>query len=114
MIHTLSLRTNQRTELVDITGEVEGLVRQSGVEEGVCHIFQTHTTAGLTINENADPSVQSDILMVLNKIISEKEPYRHLEGNSPAHIKASLMGPQLTVLVSHGRLLLGTWQGIFL
>ena len=89
-------------------------MRDSGVEEGVCHIFAAHTTAGLTINENADPSVQSDILMVLNKIISEKEAYRHLEGNSPAHLKASLMGPQFTVLVSHGRLLLGTWQGVFL
>ena len=114
MIHTLSVRTRQRTELVDITGEVEALVRQSGVEEGVCHIFQAHTTAGLTINENADPSVASDILMVLNKTISDQEAYRHLEGNSPAHIKASLMGPQLTVLVSGGRLVLGTWQGIYL
>ena len=113
MIHTLSLRTKHRTELVDITGEIQELVRQSGVTEGVCHIFQAHTTAGLTINENADPSVQSDILMVLNKIISDKEPYRHLEGNSPAHIKASLVGPQLTLLVSGGRLVLGTWQGIF-
>jgi len=114
MIHTLSLRTKHRTEMVDITGEIQELVRQSGVEEGVCHIFQAHTTAGLTINEHADPSVAADILMVLNRIISEKEAYRHLEGNSPAHIKASLMGPQLTVLVSHGSLLLGTWQGIYL
>ena len=108
MIHTLSVRTKHRTELVDITGEIQELVRLSGVTEGVCHIFQAHTTAGLTINENADPSVQADMLMVLNKIISEQEAYRHLEGNSPAHIKASLMGPQLTVLVSNGRLLLGT------
>ena len=100
--------------MVDITGEIQELVRQSGVEEGVCHIFQAHTTAGLTINENADPSVAADILMVLNQIISDQEAYRHLEGNSPAHIKASLMGPQLTVLVSHGSLLLGTWQGIYL
>jgi len=114
MIHTLSVRTNRRTELVDITGEIQELVRQSGVTEGVCHIFQAHTTAGLTINENADPSVQADILMVLNRIISEKEAYRHLEGNSPAHIKASLMGAQLTVLVSNDRLVLGTWQGVFL
>jgi secondary thiamine-phosphate synthase enzyme len=114
MIHTLSVRTSRRTELVDITGEIQELVRQSGVTEGVCHIFQAHTTAGLTINENADPSVQADILMVLNRIISEKEAYRHLEGNSPAHIKASLMGAQLTVLVSNGSLVLGTWQGVFL
>ena len=114
MIHTLSVRTTSRTEMVDITGQIQELVRQSGVTEGVCHLFEAHTTAGLTINENADPSVQADILMVLNRIISDQEAYRHLEGNSPAHIKASLMGPQLTVLVSNGSLLLGTWQGVFL
>jgi secondary thiamine-phosphate synthase enzyme len=114
MIHTLSVPTHHRTEMVDISARVQELVRDRGVEEGVCHIFVAHTTAGLTINENADPSVQSDILMVLNKIISDKEAYRHLEGNSPAHLKASLMGPQLTVLISRGRLLLGTWQGVFL
>jgi secondary thiamine-phosphate synthase enzyme len=114
MIHTLSVPTHQRTEMVDITALIQELVRDRGVEEGVCHIFEAHTTAGLTINENADPSVQSDILMVLNKIVSDQEAYRHLEGNSPAHLKASLMGPQLTVLISHGRLLLGTWQGVFL
>jgi secondary thiamine-phosphate synthase enzyme len=114
MIHTLSVPTSRRTEMVDITGQIQELVRLSGVEEGVCHIFEAHTTAGLTINENADPSVQADMLMVLNKIISEQEAYRHLEGNSPAHVKASLLGAQLTVLVSNGRLLLGTWQGVFL
>jgi secondary thiamine-phosphate synthase enzyme len=114
MVHKLSVRTTSRVEMVDITGQIEELVRQSGVEEGVCHLFEAHTTAGLTINENADPSVQADILMVLNRIISDREAYRHLEGNSPAHIKASLLGAQLTVLVSNGRLLLGTWQGIFL
>jgi secondary thiamine-phosphate synthase enzyme len=114
MVHKLSVRTTSRVEMVDITGQIQELVRQSGVEEGVCHLFEAHTTAGLTINENADPSVQADILMVLNRIISDQEAYRHLEGNSPAHIKASLMGAQLSVLVSHGRLLLGTWQGIYL
>jgi secondary thiamine-phosphate synthase enzyme len=114
MIHTLNVRTSRRIEMVDITGQIQELVRQSGVEEGVCHIFSAHTTAGLTINENADPSVQADILMVMNKIISDQEAYRHAEGNSPAHIKTSLMGPNLTVLVSQGRLLLGTWQGVFL
>jgi secondary thiamine-phosphate synthase enzyme len=114
MVHKLSVRTTSRVEMVDITGQIQELVRQSGVEEGVCHLFEAHTTAGLTINENADPSVQADILMVLNRIISDQEAYRHLEGNSPAHIKASLMGAQLSVLVSNGRLLLGTWQGIYL
>jgi secondary thiamine-phosphate synthase enzyme len=114
MIQTLSVPTSRRIEMVDITGEIEELVQKLGVAEGVCHLFVAHTTAGLTINENADPSVPADILMVLNRIISDKEAYRHLEGNSPAHIKASVMGPNLTVLVSHGRLLLGTWQGVFL
>jgi secondary thiamine-phosphate synthase enzyme len=114
MIQTLSVRTGSRTEMVDITGKVQELVRKSGVTEGVCHLFVAHTTAGLTINENADPSVQADILMVLNKVISDQEAYRHGEGNSPAHIKASLMGPDLTVLVSQGSLLLGTWQGVYL
>ena len=114
MIQTLSVRTGSRIEMVDITGRIQELVRKSGVTEGVCHVFVAHTTAGLTINENADPSVQTDILMVLNKVISDREAYRHGEGNSPAHIKASLMGPDLTVLVSQGSLLLGTWQGIYL
>jgi secondary thiamine-phosphate synthase enzyme len=114
MIHTLSVRTNSRIEMVDITRKIQEQVKESGVTEGVCHIFVAHTTAGLTINENADPSVQSDIIMVLNKIISDRESYRHSEGNSPAHIKASLMGPNLTILVADGGLLLGTWQGVYL
>ena len=114
MVHTLSVGTASRTQMVDLTGKIQELVQSSGVATGVCHIFVAHTTAGLTINENADPSVQSDILIVLNKIISDREAYRHAEGNSPAHIKASLMGPHLTVLINQGRLLLGTWQGVFL
>ncbi|MEJ2069513.1 MAG: secondary thiamine-phosphate synthase enzyme YjbQ [Syntrophobacterales bacterium] len=110
---TLEVRTGTRTEFVDLTARVQQVVADSGVAEGLCHVFVPHTTAAVTINENADPSVKADILMVLNKIISDREPYRHAEGNSPAHIKASLVGPQLTVLVSRGHLLLGTWQGIF-
>jgi secondary thiamine-phosphate synthase enzyme len=110
---TLEVRTGSKTELIDFTDRVQQVVTESGVAEGLCHVFVPHTTAGVTINENADPSVTADILMVLNKIISDRESYRHGEGNSPAHIKASLMGPQLTVLVSRGRLLLGTWQGIY-
>ena len=113
MFTTLEVRTGSKTEFVDLTARVQQVVADSGVAEGLCQVFVPHTTAGVTINENADPSVQTDILMVLNKIISDREPYRHLEGNSPAHIKASLVGPQLTLLVSRGRLVLGTWQGIF-
>ena len=114
MLQTLTLRTSSRNEFLDLTREIQAAVMESGVREGLCHLFVPHTTAALTINENADPSVKSDILMVLNKIISDQEPYRHLEGNSPAHIKASLLGPQLTLMVSSGRLVLGTWQGIYL
>ncbi len=114
MLQTLTLHTSSRNEFLDLTREIQAAVMESGVREGLCHLFVPHTTAALTINENADPSVKSDILMVLNKIISDQEPYRHLEGNSPAHIKASLLGPQLTLMVSSGRLVLGTWQGIYL
>ena len=113
MLHTLAVATGSRTELLDLTSKIQDLVRQSGVSRGLCHIFVPHTTAGVTINENADPSVKADILMVLNKIIPDREAYRHGEGNSPAHIKSSLVGPQLTVFVNDGRLLLGTWQGIY-
>ena len=110
---TLEVRTGAKTEFVDLTARLQQVVADSGVAEGFCHVFVPHTTAAVTINENADPSVKADILMDLNKIISDREAYRHAEGNSPAHIKASLVGPQLTVLVSRGRLVLGTWQGIF-
>jgi len=113
MLHTLSVRTGSRTEFLDLISRIEEVVGASGVQEGLCHLFVPHTTAGVTINENADPSVKADILMVLNKVISDREAYRHSEGNSPAHIKSSLVGPQLTVPVSEGRLLLGTWQGIY-
>ena len=113
MLETLTVKTNSRTELLDLTRRIQEVVSQSGVSEGLCHLFVPHTTAGVTINESADPSVKADILMVLNKVIPDEEPYRHLEGNSPAHIKSSLIGCHQTVLVSQGRLLLGTWQGIF-
>jgi secondary thiamine-phosphate synthase enzyme len=113
MFQTLTVRTNGRTEFLDLTRQIQAALQESGVWEGLCHLFVPHTTAALTINENADPSVKADILMVLNQVISDHEPYRHLEGNSPAHIKASLIGPQLTLMVSGGRLVLGTWQGIY-
>jgi len=113
MLQTLTVHTGSHIEFLDLTGRIKAAVQESGVHDGLCHLFVPHTTAAVTINENADPSVRADILMVLNKLISEREPYRHLEGNSPAHIKASVIGPQLTLMVSGGRLVLGTWQGIF-
>ncbi len=113
MLQTLTVRTGSHTEFLDLTDRIQATVKESGVQEGLCHLFVPHTTAAVTINENADPSVKADILMVLNKIISDREPYRHSEGNSPAHIKSSLFGPQLTLMVSGGRLVLGTWQGLY-
>jgi len=109
----IRVSTGSRTELVDITSEVQKAVRDSGVREGVCHVYVPHTTAGVTINENADPSVRQDILMELNKIVPLEDNYRHLEGNAAAHIKATMVGSSETILVEGGRLLLGTWQGIF-
>ncbi|OPX20226.1 MAG: hypothetical protein BZ151_04935 [Desulfobacca sp. 4484_104] len=113
MLYTLTVETSAQTELIDITPRVQEVVQQSGLTDGLAYIFVPHTTAAVTINENADPSVKSDILMVLNKLISPQEPYRHLEGNSPAHIKSSLVGALETVFIDAGRLVLGTWQGIF-
>lgn len=113
MIYTLEIETVQTTELIEITAPIRDLVQKHGPMDGVCYVYVPHTTAGVTINENADPLVQGDILLVLNKIIGADEPYRHAEGNSPAHIKATLTGSAVTVLVESGRLVLGTWQGIF-
>lgn len=112
-IHTIDLKTRERAQLVDITAQVERIVSQSGVKEGTVRIFTPHTTAGLTINENADPTVVEDMLMELNKIVPLSDGYRHLEGNSAAHIKSSLFGVSLSVFITGGRLHLGTWQGLY-
>jgi len=109
----IRISTTSRTELLDITGQVQKTVAESGVRDGVCHVYVPHTTAGITINENADPSVRQDILMELDKIVPFQDNYRHLEGNAAAHIKASIVGSSETILVQAGKLLLGTWQGIF-
>ena len=109
----IHVSTTSRTELLDITSEVQKAVAESRVRDGVCHVYVPHTTAGITINENADPSVRQDILMELNKIVPFQDNYRHLEGNAAAHIKASIVGSSQTILVKAGKLLLGTWQGIF-
>jgi secondary thiamine-phosphate synthase enzyme len=113
MMQTFQVRTSSQTEFIDITRSVQEAVKKTGVEDGICIIFIPHTTAAVTINENADPSVVQDIVMELNKIVPFKDQYRHLEGNSPAHIKASLVGCSQIVFVESGKLVLGTWQGIF-
>ena len=109
---TLEVRSRTREELIDLTGEVGRLVAAAGVKDGLCFVFVPHTTAAVTINENADPDVKADILMALRKVVPDDLPYEHAEGNSPAHVKSSLVGSSLTVIVEGGRLQLGTWQGI--
>jgi secondary thiamine-phosphate synthase enzyme len=109
----LSVKTRERTELIDITSNINQLIQKSGTDQGLCMIYVPHTTAAVTINESADPSVKSDILMILNQIIPWEANYRHLEGNSPAHIKATLVGSSELIAIENCRLILGTWQGIF-
>ncbi len=109
----LNVKTGAQTELVDITSEIQEVVRSSGISDGFCMLYVPHTTAAVTINESADPSVKSDILMVLNQIIPWKADYRHLEGNSPAHIKSTLVGASELLAIENSKLVLGTWQGIF-
>ncbi len=111
MIH--KVKTRSQTELIDITSEIQELVRIAEIDNGICMLYVPHTTAAVTINESADPSVKADILMVLNSVIPWKAGYRHLEGNSPAHIKSSIIGPSELLAIENGRLVLGTWQGIF-
>ncbi len=113
MIETIHVKTRSRTEFVDITSDVKGIVKDSGVKSGVCIIYVPHTTAGVTINEGADPAVVKDILSTLNNLFPQDPGYLHMEGNSDAHIKTSLMGPSQTVIIENGKLLLGTWQAIF-
>jgi len=114
MIAQLEINTKSRAELVDITAEVQRVVGESGLQSGICYVFVPHTTAGVIVNENWDPTVRADILMELDKIVPWNDNYRHAEGNAAAHIKASLAGSSQAIPVEDGRLVLGTWQGIFL
>jgi secondary thiamine-phosphate synthase enzyme len=109
----ISIRTGSRTDMLDITGLVQKELSKAGVTEGICAVYVPHTTAGITINEGADPAVCQDIMRKLNELIPPDAGYRHLEGNADSHIKASMMGSSVTVLVEKGRLVLGTWQKVF-
>lgn len=113
MIKKINVKTGSRTEFVDITDEVKKIVGDSGIKSGVCYVYVPHTTAGVTINEGADPSVVKDILTTLNKLIPHSSGYLHAEGNSDAHIKTSLVGTSQAIMIEEGKLVLGTWQGIF-
>ena len=114
MLTTVNIRSKVKTEFIDITDEVQKIIRESGVKTGVCHLYVPHTTAAVTINEGADPSVKRDILATLNRVIPFDGDYHHVEGNSAAHIRACLVGTSHTFIIENGQILLGTWQGIYL
>jgi secondary thiamine-phosphate synthase enzyme len=113
LIYRIDIRTESRVDFLEITQKVRDAVRASGVQSGVCYLFVPHTTAGITVNEHADPSVAEDIMAQLEAMVPQNGNYRHLEGNAPAHIKASLMGSSEALLIEDGKIVLGTWQGIF-
>lgn len=113
MLQEFTVQTEARSQMVDITAAIQNIVRDGGITDGTCCVYVPHTTAGITINENADPSVISDILSELDKIVPWSDGYKHLEGNSAAHIKSSMMGFSQTIIIQNKRLVLGTWQGIY-
>jgi len=113
MIEQFTLSTSSRNQLIDITNSVSDYVQRSGVKSGVCLVYTPHTTAAITVNENADPSVKSDIIRKLTDIFPQNDNYDHSEGNSDGHLKSSVVGCSQTLLIENGSLLLGTWQGIY-
>ena len=113
MMKTIKVKTNTRTELVDITSHVKKIVNESGTKSGICCIYVPHTTAAVTINEGADPAVVRDMILTLNEHYPQRAHYHHMEGNSDAHIKTSLVGSSETIIIENGKLLLGTWQAIY-
>jgi secondary thiamine-phosphate synthase enzyme len=113
MKYLLKVRTSHRSELQNITDAVQAAVDKSGIQEGLCCVFVPHTTAGITVNENADPDVVRDMATALDRMVPWENDYAHTEGNSAAHIKTTMTGSSLTVIIEEGRLLLGTWQGIY-
>ncbi len=115
MLTSFTVSTNRRDELVEITSELEAILREQAVQNGILVVYTAHTTAGITINENADPDVKRDMLMRLDEVYPWEHPkYRHAEGNSASHLKASTVGASQTLIIEEGRLLLGTWQGVYL
>jgi secondary thiamine-phosphate synthase enzyme len=112
-METVAIKTSAQTNMLNITPEIQRLIRKHGWKDGLITVFVPHTTAGVTINENADPDVVRDILFQIDKVIPFDDDYHHFEGNSPAHIKASLFGSSVTIILEHGRMMLGTWQGVY-
>jgi secondary thiamine-phosphate synthase enzyme len=109
----ITVKTSAKTEMLDITRPITEAVEKEGVRDGACLVYVPHTTAAVTINEAADPEVARDILVALDRMVPGDAPFRHAEGNSPAHVKASLLGASALIAVNNGRLALGTWQGVF-
>ncbi len=109
----ISVQTHSRVEMIDITTSVQKTIRDEGIQSGICLVYTPHTTAAITINENADPDVPRDILAALDKEVPLSANYRHAEGNSAAHVKSSLIGASEMVIIENGRLVLGTWQSVF-
>ena len=110
----IEVRTHAKQEFSDISAQVQAVIERSGITAGLCYLFCPHTTAGLTLNENWDPSVRHDLGLVFDSLVGQRPDFRHAEGNSPAHAKTSLTGSNLTLFVDDGRLVLGSWQGVFL
>lgn len=113
MFESLVVKTSRRIEMIDITEMIEDTIAKKSIEKGICCLFVPHTTAGITINENADFTVQEDINSKLSEVIPMSESYSHLEGNSDSHIKSTLVGQSLTIIIDGGKPVLGTWQGIY-
>lgn len=113
MLIQMNIKTSKHTQMINITGTVQKAVTESGVKGGICTIFIPHTTAAVTINENADPDVVRDFTMEINKIVPWEDGYQHMEGNSAAHLKASMIGFSEQIIIDDGRLVLGTWQGVY-
>jgi len=113
MVRYINVRSKSRNEFIDITEMVQEVVKEAGITKGICYLYVPHTTAGITINEGADPSVQRDIVNALSRLVPHEMNYFHREGNADAHIKTTLVGSSLNVIVEEGKLLLGTWQSIF-
>ncbi len=113
MVRYINVKSRSRIEFIDVSGMIQEAVKEAGVKDGICYIYVPHTTAGITINEGADPSVQRDILNTLNRLVPKDLNYFHREGNADAHIKSTLVGTSVHVIVEEGKLLLGTWQSVF-
>lgn len=113
MLKTLNIKSKSKVEFIDITEEVNKIIKESNIKSGLCYLYVPHTTAGITVNEGADPSVKRDIIITLNRIIPFEGDYQHMEGNSAAHIKSTIVGVSLNLIVEDGKLFLGTWQSVY-